>query len=127
MSRQFDTIERGATYAIIAYDTQDNLPQRTLIAREKNVLIAVVDIKSGIWNMAREIFEVLQKEMTSKKKTVNEINIMVVQEMATDIGALVKYTSNIRGKIAKQMLQNTYTRQKGGNLMIFIYALTQSQ
>jgi hypothetical protein len=35
LSRQFDTIERGATYAIIAYDTQDNLPQRTMIAREK--------------------------------------------------------------------------------------------
>ena len=85
MSRQVDTIERGATYTIIAYDTQDNLPQMTMIAREKNALIAAVDIESGIWNMAREIFEVLQKEMTSKKKTVNEINIMVVQEVATDI------------------------------------------
>jgi hypothetical protein len=90
--------------------------------QEKKALIAVVDIESGIWNMAREIFEVLQE-----KKTVNEINIMVVQEVVTDIGALVKYTSNIRGKIAKQMLQNKYPRQKRGNLMIFIYALTQSQ
>jgi Sec7-like guanine-nucleotide exchange factor len=51
--------------------------------------------------MAREIFEVLQKEITSKKKTVNEINIKVVQEVATDIGALVKYTSDIKGKTAK--------------------------
>ena len=48
-----------------------------------------------------EIFEVLQKEITSKKRTVNEINIKVIQEVATDIGALVKYTSDIRGKTAK--------------------------
>ena len=51
--------------------------------------------------MAREIFEVLQKELNSKRKTVNEINIKVIQEVATDIGALVKYTSDIRGKTAK--------------------------
>jgi hypothetical protein len=90
------SIERGTTYSIIAYDTQDNLPQKTMIAREKDVLVAVVDVESGTWKMAREIFEVLQKEMTSKKKTVNEINIRVIQEVATDIGALIKYTSNIR-------------------------------
>ena len=51
--------------------------------------------------MAREIFEVLQREITSKKKNINEINIKVIQEVATDIGALVKYTSDIRGKTAK--------------------------
>jgi hypothetical protein len=59
---------------------------------EKDVLVAVDDIQSGTWKMAREIFEVLQKEITSKRKTVNEINIKVIQEVATDIGALVKYT-----------------------------------
>lgn len=51
--------------------------------------------------MAREIFEVLQKEITSKRKTVNEINTRIIQEVATDIGLLVKYTSDIRGKTAK--------------------------
>jgi chromosome segregation ATPase len=68
---------------------------------EKDVLVAVDDIQSGTWKMAREIFEVLQKEITSKRKTVNEINIKVIQEVATDIGALVKYTSDIRGRTAK--------------------------
>lgn len=95
------SIEKGATYSIIVYDTQDNLPQKTMFARERGVLVAVVDIQSGTWKMAREIFEVLQKEITSKKKTVNEINVKVIQEVATDIGALVKYTSDIRGKTAK--------------------------
>lgn len=86
-------VEKGATYSIIVYDTQDNLPQKTMFA--------VVEMESGTWKMAREIFEVLQKEVTSKRKTVNEINIKVIQEVATDIGALVKYTSDIRGKTAK--------------------------
>jgi hypothetical protein len=57
------SIERGATYSII-----DNIPQKTIFAREKGVLVAVVDIESGTWKMAREIFEILQKEMTLKKK-----------------------------------------------------------
>jgi Mg2+ and Co2+ transporter CorA len=94
-------IEKGATYALIVYDTQDNLPQKTMFAREKGVLVAAVDIQSGTWKMAREIFEVLQKEITSKRRTVNEINIRVIQEVATDIGALVKYTSDIKGRTAK--------------------------
>jgi hypothetical protein len=104
------SIERGATYSIIAYDTQDNLPQKTMIAREKDVLVAVVDIESGTWKIAREIFELLQKEMDSQKKTVNEINIQAIQEVATDIGELVKYTSNIRGKTVK--LQNQTEKYK---------------
>ena len=95
------SIEKGATYAIIVYDTQDNLPQKTIFAREKGVVVLVVDIQSGTWKMAREIFEVLQKELYSKRKTVNEINIKVIQEVATEIGALVKYASDIRGKTAK--------------------------
>lgn len=95
------SIEKGATYSIIVYDAQENLPQKTMFAREKGVLVAVVDIQSGTWKMAREIFEVLQKEMTSKRKTVNEINIKTIQEVATDIGVLVKHTSDIRGKTAK--------------------------
>jgi endonuclease III-like uncharacterized protein len=72
-----------------------------MFAREKGVVVLVVDIQSGTWKMAREIFEVLQKELNSKRKTVNEINIKAIQEVATEIGALVKYTSDIRGKTAK--------------------------
>jgi hypothetical protein len=83
------SLEKGASYAIIVYDTQDNLPQKTMFAREKGILVAVVDIQSGTWKMVREIFEVLQREITSKKKNINEINIKVIQEVATDIGALV--------------------------------------
>ena len=63
--------------------------------------VAVVDIQSGTWKMAREIFEVLQKEISSRRKTVNKINIQAIQEVVTDIGAIVKYTSDIRGKTAK--------------------------
>jgi hypothetical protein len=99
------SIERGATYSIIAYDTQDNIPQQTMISREKDVLVAVVDIESGTWKIAREMFEFLQEEMDSKNKTVNEINIQAIQEVATDIRALVKYTSNIKGKTAKLLKQ----------------------
>ena len=69
--------------------------------QERGVLVAVVDIQSGTWKMAREIFEVLQKEISSRRKTVNEINIKTIQEVVTDIGAIVKYTSDIRGKTAK--------------------------
>ena len=49
--------------------------------------------------MAREIFEVLQKELISKRKTVNEINLKTIQEVSTDIGVLD--TSDIRGEAAK--------------------------
>jgi hypothetical protein len=81
-----------------------------MIAREKDVLVAVVDIESGTWRMARVIFEILQKEMASKKKSVNEINIQAVQEVATDIGVIVKNTSNIRGMTAK--MQNLIEKYK---------------
>ena len=41
------------------------------------------------------------KETTSKRTTVNEINIKAIQEVATDIGVLLKYTSDIRERNAK--------------------------
>ena len=83
------------------YDSLENLPQKTMLAREKGVFVAVVDIQSGTWKMAREIFEVLQKEITSKRKSVDEINVRIIQEVASDIGLLVKFASDIRGKTAK--------------------------
>ena len=81
-----------------------------MITREKDVLVAVVDIESGTWKMAREIFEVLQKEMACKKKTVSEINVQAIQEVATDIVTIVKNTSNIRGKTAR--VQNLIEKYK---------------
>ena len=97
------SIDRGATYSIIVYDTQDNLPQAmmTKITIEKDVLVAIVDIESGTWKMAREMFGVLQGEMLLQKKKINEINIQSIQQVATDIRKLVEVTSNIRGKTAK--------------------------
>ena len=55
-------------------------------------------------NSSRDV-RIPAKEMDSKKKTVNEINIQAIQEVATDIGAPVKYTSNIRGKTVKLLKQ----------------------
>jgi hypothetical protein len=95
------SIEKGATYSIIVYDTQQNLPQKTMFARERGVLVAVVDIESGTWKIARELFEILQKETASKKSTVNEINVKVIQEVITDIEIILKHTSGIRRKSAK--------------------------
>jgi hypothetical protein len=95
------SIEKGATYSIIEYDTQENLPQKIILARERGVLVAVVDIESGTWKIARELFEILQKETASKKSTVNEISFKVIQEVITDIGVILKHTSGIRRKSAK--------------------------
>jgi hypothetical protein len=81
-----------------------------MITREKDVLVAVVDIESGTWKMAREIFEVLQKEMASQKRIISEINIQAIQDVATDIGAIVKNTSNIIGKTAR--IQNLIEKYK---------------
>jgi hypothetical protein len=94
-------IERGARYAIIVYDTQDNLPNKTIFTREKGVLIAVVDLQSATWKMAREIFEVLQKELSISRRDITEINIATIQEVANDVGTLLKLTADVRGNNAK--------------------------
>ena len=59
---------RGISYSIIVYDTEENLREKTIIVRENGVLVAVADIHSGTWQMARDMFEVLQKEVDSKKE-----------------------------------------------------------
>jgi len=48
--------------------------------------------------MARDMFEVLQKELDLRKKNVEEvkINIQVIQEVSNDIAALIKFTTNIK-------------------------------
>jgi hypothetical protein len=39
-----------------------------VIVRENGVLVEVVDIKSGTWQMARDIIEALQKKLDARKK-----------------------------------------------------------
>jgi hypothetical protein len=38
---------RGISYSIIVYDTEENLPEKTIIVRENGILVAVADIQSG--------------------------------------------------------------------------------
>jgi len=91
-------VARGLSYSIIIYDTEENVPEKTVILRENGVLVAVTDLQSGTWQMARDMFEVLQKELGLKKKEVNEvkINMKVIQEVSNDITALIKFTSNVK-------------------------------
>jgi hypothetical protein len=91
-------VARGLSYSIIVYDTEENVPEKTVIAKENGVLVAVTDLQSGTWQMARDMFEVLQKELGLKKKDVNEvkINMKLIQEVSDDITALIKFTSNVK-------------------------------
>ncbi|MGH9952988.1 MAG: hypothetical protein ACRD5J_15330, partial [Nitrososphaeraceae archaeon] len=89
---------RGLSYGIIVYDTEENVPEKTVIERENGVLIAVTDLQSGAWQMARDMFKVLQKELSLMKKDVNEvkINVKLIQEVSNDITTLIKFTSNVK-------------------------------
>jgi hypothetical protein len=95
-------IDKGAPYAMLIYDTEENLSKKsTIFARDRGVLVAAVDLKSGTWRVAREMFEVLQKELGISKKGVSEINVDVIQEVAMDIATLIDYTAKIRVKNGK--------------------------
>ena len=96
------SIAKGASYAMLIYDTEENLSKKTTIfARDRGVLVAAVDLNSGTWRVAREMFEVLQKELGLSKKAVSEINIDVIQEVAMDIATLIDWTAKIRVKNGK--------------------------
>ena len=95
-------IDKGASYAMLIYDTEENLSKKTTtFARNRGVLVAIVDLNSGMWRVAREMFEVLQKELGACKKGISEISIDVIQEVAIDIGTLIGFTANIRAKNGK--------------------------
>ena len=95
-------VDKGASYAMLIYDTEGNLSKKTTIfARDRGVLVAIVDLGSGMWRVAREMFEVLQKELGACKKGISEISIDVIQEVAMDIGTLIGLTANIRVKNGK--------------------------
>lgn len=89
---------KGISYTIIVYDSADNIPEKTVMTRENGVFVAVVDIQSGTWQMARNMFELIQKELETRKKNANEvrINLKVIQDVCTDIVALIRITSNIK-------------------------------
>jgi hypothetical protein len=91
-------VARGLSYSIIIYDTEENVPEKSVMVRENGVLVAVTDLQSGTWQIARDMFEVLQKELGLMKKDVNEvkINMKVIQEVSNDITALIKFTSNVK-------------------------------
>jgi hypothetical protein len=115
---------RGISYSIIVYDTVENLPEKTVMVRENGVLVAVVDIQSGTWQMARDIIEVLQKELDARKKNVDEtkINMEVLQEVSNDITTLIKFISNIKvnntkiQSLTKKMDQETDEINEAVNL-----------
>jgi hypothetical protein len=87
---------------MLIYDTEENLSRKsTIFARDRGVLVAAVDLHSGTWRVAREMFEVLQKELGISKKTISEINIDVIQEVAMDIATLIDCTAKIRVKNGK--------------------------
>ena len=87
---------------MLIYDSEENLSKKiTTFARDRGVLVAAVDLNSGMWRVAREMFEVLQKELGACKKGVSEISIDVIQEVAMDIGTLTGLTANIRAKNGK--------------------------
>jgi hypothetical protein len=91
-------VARGISYGIVVYDMEDNIPEKTVIARESGVLIAVTDLQSGTWQVARDMFEVLQKELAVMKKDINEvkINVKLIQEVSNDITTLLKSISNVK-------------------------------
>lgn len=82
----------------MVYDTGENVPEKSVMVRENGVLVAVTDLQSGTWQIARDMFEVLQKELGDKKRDPNEvkINTKVIQEVSNDITALIKFTSNVK-------------------------------
>ena len=91
-------VARGLSYSIMVYDTGENVPEKSIIVRENGVLVAVTDLQSGTWQMVRDMYEVLQKELGDKKKDLNEvkINMEIIQEVSNDITALIKFTSNVK-------------------------------
>jgi hypothetical protein len=86
------------TYSIIIYDTEENVPEKTIIVRENGVLVAVADIRSGTWQMARDMFEVLQKELGLKKKKIEDVklNVKIIQEVSNDVVSLIKIIANLK-------------------------------
>ena len=51
----------------MVYDTGESVPEKSVMVRENGVLVAVTDLQSGTWQIARDMFEVLQKELGDRR------------------------------------------------------------
>jgi hypothetical protein len=69
-----------------------------MIARERGVLVAAVDLESGMWKVAREMFLILQKELNVSKKEIDEINIDAIKDVLAKIGQMINMLDGVRGK-----------------------------
>jgi hypothetical protein len=97
--RQFNMpLQEGYPILSLFMIQKKNLPEKTIIVRKRGVLVAVADIRSGTWQIARDMFEVLQKELALMKKDVNEvkINTKLIEEVSNDITGLIKFASNVK-------------------------------
>ena len=96
--------EKGASIAMLIYDTQENLPQSirpVSVSKEQGMLIVVADLQSGSWKMMRETIEIVQQIMQSSNKDVSSIDVEAIQEVVTELGNMVKLVEQIKGNNAK--------------------------
>ncbi len=97
-------MEKGASFAMLVYDTQDNLPasvRPVSISREQGILVIISDFQSGTWKIMRETIEIIQRLMRSSSKGIAEINIDSIQDVVTELGSMVKLVEQIKGNNAK--------------------------
>lgn len=96
--------EKGASFAMLVYDTQDNLPMTVKpvsVSREQGVLLAISDLQSGSWKMMRETIEVIQQALHSSSQDVAAIDVDAIQEVVTELGNMVRLVEQIKGSNAK--------------------------
>jgi hypothetical protein len=96
--------EKGASFAMLIYDNQENLPQvirPVSISRQQGILLIVADLQSGTWKMMRETIDVIQRIIGQSKKGIEEINIDSIQEVITELGTMVKLAEQIKGTNSK--------------------------
>jgi len=96
--------EKGASIAMLVYDTQENLPQSikpVSISREQGLLIVVADLQSGSWKLMRETIEIIQRVIQSSNKDISTINVERIQEVVTELGNMVKLIEQIKGNNTK--------------------------
>lgn len=97
--------EKGASIAMLVYDTSENLPQTmrpVSISREQGVLVVTADMQSGSWKLMRETIEIIQQVMhSSNNKDIAAIDVDAIQEVVTELGNMVKLVEQIKGSNAK--------------------------
>ena len=96
--------EKGASIAMLIYDTQENLPQSirpVSISKEQGILVVVAELQSGSWKMMRETIEIIQRTMQSSNTDIAAINVDAIQEVVTELGNMIKLIEQIKGSNAK--------------------------